>query len=194
MSQLKKGVYIEGVNSRLYSASDWDGSVSANSIVVIDDRTRFRISLIDNYVTIKISNEGTTPIENVLPIYSTTEEAKLDFNALANTEGIISLIPGTDYAAGYCYYGTWFPNQNQAVLPSLGWLSVAYDNLSEINSCLSKCGGNNFSEDHNYASSTYSGIAFNTQRCTWGILCADGSVSMTPILLSGRYIRAFAEY
>lgn len=95
------GVYIEATNGELFTADKWTGSLTPNSIVVIQDEVRFRIALTQSSSTMQIHSSNTDALENYMTAISDSSQAKLDMKSAENTANIMKLQSETDYAAGY---------------------------------------------------------------------------------------------
>lgn len=186
------GVYIESIDGMLFSASEWTGNLTANSIVVIADDVSFRMALHDRGTTMRISESSLDPLENFMKAIRDPDQAKLDMKSSDNTDNILKLQGSESYAAGYCKQFT-FPNGKMTgLLPALGWWKLVYDNLSAVNACLSSCGGSEL--ESQYWSSTFCCVSIvNKARGCWTIRTLDGSALIEGI---GDYfkVRPFAEY
>lgn len=194
--QLLNGVYIEATNGKLFTSDKWTGSLTPNSVVVIQDDVRFRIALTESSSTMKINSSSSGTLENYMTAISNEAHAKLDMKSAKNTANIMKLQSGTDYAAGYCNSFTFPDGKTKGLLPALGWLQTAYDNKAAVDACLAACGATAISTDTHHWSSTFRGvkkIGTRKSRYCWLLPWSDGSVGYNS-LSSSRLVRPFAEY
>ena len=95
MMSLKKqtpslnGVYIETTNGELFTSDKWTGSLTANSVVVIQDEVRFRIALTQSSNTMQIHSSSSGTLENYMTAISDSSQAKLDMKSAENTANIM---------------------------------------------------------------------------------------------------------
>ena len=136
MMSLKKqapsNVYIEATNGELFTADKWTGSLTPNSVVVIQDEVQFRISLIQPSSKMKIHSNTSTDLKKYMTAIQNEAQAKLDMKSAKNTAGIMKLQSGADYAAGYCNSFTFPDGKTKGLLPALGWIQAAYDNKAAV--------------------------------------------------------------
>lgn len=192
---LLNGVYIEATNGKLFTSDKWTGSLTANSVVVIQDEARFRIALTQSStMTIHSSSDGA--LEKYMTAIKDTEQAKLDMKSAENTANIMKLQSGTDYAAGYCNSFTFPDGKTKGLLPALGWLQTAYDNKAAVDACLAACGATAMDTSDYHWASTFGGMnrtgTHRSRRC-WVLNWSDGSVTYNT-LISSRRVRPFAAY
>lgn len=183
-------VYIEATNGELFTANKWTGSLTPNSIVVIQDEVRFRIALTSS--SMPIHSNYTDALENYMTAISNAAQAKLDMKSAENTANIMKLQSGTGYAAGYCNAFTFPDGKTKGSLPAFGWLQTAYDNKAAVDACLAACGATAMSSGYHW-SSTFAGADPFCGRSCWMLSWAEGYVSYTG-LNSSRRVRPFAAY
>lgn len=188
-TQLLNGAYIEATNGKLFTADKWTGSLTPNSIVVIQDEVRFRIALTQSSGMMRINHSA--GLENYMTGISDTAQAKLDMKSAENTANIMKLQSGTGYAAGYCNSFTFPDGKTKGLLPALGWLQTAYDNKAAVDACLAACGATAMDTSNYHWASTFWGTN-NGCKC-WLLRWSNGNVS-TNNLDFGNLVRPFAEY
>ena len=129
MMSLKKqapsNVYIEATNGELFTADKWTGSLTPNSVVVIQDKVQFRLALTQSSSTMKIYSSSSGPLEDYMTGIIDEEQAKLDMKSVENTDNIMKLENRTGYAAGYCNSFPFPDGKTKGLLPSLVWLQTA---------------------------------------------------------------------
>lgn len=186
------GVYIEATNGELFSANKWTGSLTPNSIVVIQDEVRFRIALTQSSTIMRIYSGNSGNPENYMTAISDYSQAKLDMKSAENTANIMKLQSGTGYAAGYCNAFTFPDGKTKGLLPALGWLQTAYDNKAAVDACLAACGATAMDTSNYHWASTYWGASGSNRYC-WGLRWSDGFVD-SDILSRSNRVRPFAAY
>ena len=186
------GVYIEATNGELFTADKWTGSLTPNSVVVIQDEVRFRIALTRPSSTMKIHSSHDGALENYMTAIGDTAQAKLDMKSAENTANIMKLQSGTGYAAGYCNSFTFPDGKTKGLLPALGWLQTAYDNKAAVDACLAACGATAMDTSYHWAA-TFGGVYGGSNRGCWVVAWSDGGVEYGRLSISGR-VRPFAEY
>lgn len=186
------GTFIEDVNGNLYTRSEWGSSShgTANAVVVLTDACKVRLALTQASSTMVIGPNGTEAIDNYMTAISDQTQAKADYNGATNTANIIKVISSTSYAAGWCNAFT-FPNGTKGCLPSLGQLWTLYQNKTEVNACLSACGGTAMTDSY-YWSSTFWGVSGAGRYC-WILGWSLGYVSDYG-LSDSYYVRAVSAY
>ena len=200
MMSLKKqtpslnGVYIEATNGELFTSDKWTGSLTANSVVVIQDEVRFRIALTQSSSAKKIHSSYDGALENYMTAISDTAQAKLDMKSAENTANIMKLQSETGYAAGYCNSFTFPDGKTKGLLPALGWLQTAYDNKATVDACLAACGATAMDTSNYHWASTFWGVDRNGYRYCWLLTWSDGRVVDYNTLSTGFRVRPFAEY
>lgn len=188
------GVYIEATNGELFTADKWTGSLTPNSIVVIQDEVRFRIALTQSSSTMKIHSSYDGALENYMTAISDSSQAKLDMKSAENTANIMKLQSGTNYAAGYYCNSFTFPDgKTKGLLPALGWLQTAYDNKAAVDACLAACGATAMDTSNYHWASTFWGVSSSDIRTCWLLNWSDGNVDDDLLDYSNR-VRPFATY
>ena len=190
---LLNGVYIEATNGKLFTSDKWTGSLTANSVVVIQDEVRFRIALTQSSSTMKIHSSSSGTLENYMTAIRDYSQAKLDMKSAENTANIMKLQSGTDYAAGYCNSFTFPDGKTKGLLPALGWLQTAYDNKAAVDACLAACGATAMDTSNYHWVSTFWGVNISNDRTCWLLHWSDGYVYSYG-LNSGSRVRPFAAY
>ena len=187
------GVYIEATNGELFTADKWTGSLTPNSVVVIQDEVRFRIALTQSSSTMQIHSSSLGTLENYMTAINDVAQATLDMKSAENTANIMKLQSGTDYAAGYCNSFTFPDGKTKGLLPALGWLQTAYDNKAAVDACLAACGATAMDTSNYYWASTFWGAGSDGYRRCWVLRWSDGGVRSGGLDISCR-VRSFAEY
>ena len=191
--QAPSNVYIEATNGELFTADKWTGSLTPNSVVVIQDEVQFRIALMQPSNKGKICSSYSSPLENYMTGIIDEEQAKLDMKSVENTDNIMKLENRTGYAAGYCNAFIFPDGKTKGLLPALGWLQTAYDNKAAVDACLAACGATPMDTSNYYWASTFWGATRNGIRYCWSLSWSDGTVD--SFYLDIRLpIRPFAEY
>lgn len=163
------GVYILHTNGTLYTREQWNTSYNQDvvGVALVTDNCRF---VIDKNAEMALTWGGSGTIVDNIVTTTINDDAKKDFKGLNNTEEIISQLGGSNAsAAQYCKTSS-FPNNKNGYLGSLGEWVEAYNNKSEIDSCISLVGG--------MAISTARGHWTSTQRSStaaWFIHWSNGS-------------------
>ena len=186
------GVYIEATNGELFTADKWTGSLTPNSVVVIQDEVRFRIALTQSSNTMKIHSSYSGALENYMTAISDSSRAKLDMKSAENTANILKMQSSTSYAAGYCNSFTFPDGKTKGLLPALGWLQTAYDNKAAVDACLAACGATAIDTSNYHWASTFLGV-YSSDRLCWVLRWSDGRVGGGNLGGSGR-VRPFAAY
>ena len=187
------GVYIEATDGELFTANKWTGSLTANSVVVIQDEVQFRIALTQSSNTMQIHSKVTGALENYMTAISDFSQALLDMKSAENTANIMKLQSGTGYAAGYCNSFTFPDGKTKGLLPALGWLQTAYDNKAAVDACLAACGATAMDTSNYHWASTFWGVYSSLARTCWILRWSDGRVS-SEYLGNSRRVRPFAAY
>lgn len=186
------GVYIEATNGELFTSDKWTGSLTPNSVVVIQDEVRFRIALTQSSSTMKIHSSYDGALENYMTAIDDSSQAKLDMKSAENTANIMKLQSGTGYAAGYCNSFTFPDGKTKGLLPALGWLQTAYDNKAAVDACLAACGATAMDTSNYHWASTFWGV-YSSFRTCWILYWSDGYVTNSDLRNSHR-VRPFATY
>ena len=193
---LLNGVYIEATNGKLFTSDKWTGSLTANSVVVIQGEVRFRIALTQSSSTMQIHSSYSGKLENYMTAIRDSSKAKLDMKSAENTANIRKLQSGTDYAAGYCNSFTFPDGKTKGLLPALGWLQTAYDNKAAVDACLAACGATAMDTSDYHWASTFWGVdktsSRNYRRC-WVLNWSNGDVTYKS-LTNANWVRPFATY
>lgn len=188
------GVYIEATNGELFTSDKWTGSLTPNSVVVIQNGIRFRIALTQSSSTMSIHSNYSDALENYMTAIGNEAQAKLDMKSAENTANIMKLQNGTDYAAGYCNSFTFPDGKTKGLLPALGWLKTAYDNKAAVDSCLAACGATAMSTSNWHWASTFWGVFSDFRHC-WKLRWTDGHASHEQLNLARSHrVRPFATY
>lgn len=191
-TSLLNGVYIEATNGELFTSDKWTGSLTPNSVVVIQDDVRFRIALNQSIFTMKIHSSSSGALDNYMTAISNSAKAKMDMKSAENTANIMKLQSGTVYAAGYCKSFTFPDGKTKGLLPALGWLQTAYDNKSAVDACLAACGAKAMNTFNRHWSSTFMRILGGDRYC-WNLDWSGGRVGY-GILGDSNRVRPFAAY
>lgn len=190
---LLNGVYIEATNGELFTSDKWTGSLTPNSVVVIQDEVRFRIALTQSSSTMRIHSSYDGALENYMTAIGEKAQALLDMKSAENTANIMKLQSGTNYAAGYCNDFTFPDGKTKGLLPALGWLQTAYDNKAEVDACLAACGATAMNKSTYHWTSTFWGVGSNGARYCWRLNWSGGNVG-SSYLDTSYLIRPFATY
>lgn len=187
------GVFIEATDGTLHQSTEWTGAKTANSIVVRQPTTAFRIALTQSSNTMQIHSSSSGTLENYMTAIGDSSQAKLDMKSAENTANIMKLQSSTSYAAGYCNSFTFPDGKTKGLLPALGWLQTVYDNKAAVDACLAACGATAMDTSQFHWASTFSGVNFSNKRTGWVIHLRDYLVYIRDINESHR-VRPFAEY
>lgn len=192
-TQLLNGVYIEATNCKLFTADKWTGSLTPNSIVVIQDEVRFRIALTQSSYNRYIHSSSDGALKKYMTAISDEAQAKLDMKSAENTANIMKLQSGTNYAAGYCNAFIFPDGKTKGLLPALGWLQTAYDNKAAVDACLAACGATAMDTSNYYWASTFWGVLRSGEGLCWVLNWSDGNVNYYG-LGTNHQVRPFAAY
>ena len=187
------GVFIEATDGTLHQSTEWTGAKTANSIVVRQPTTAFRIALTQSRNTMQIHSSYDGALENYMTAISDSSQAKLDMKSAENTANIMKLQSGTGYAAGYCNSFTFPDGKTKGLLPALGWLQTAYDNKAAVDACLAACGATAMDTSNYHWASTFWGVDGSSYRGCWMLSWSDGGVNDSNLYGSNR-VRPFAAY
>ena len=193
---IANGVYIEDVNGKLWTESEWNGSVAPNGVAVVTNECQFVMALEllpENY---KWGGRGTA----VSGIATTTAKATAvtDYNGKTNTETIINALKGVtdDYnstgapAAEACVSYV-FPNGKNGYLGSMGEWKAIIDNTGLINTALSKViGKNGLWDGGSWTSTQYNGnnawlVSVGTEL-TYAANYKSDSMNVRPLTTLGN--------
>ena len=165
------GTFIEDTSGVLYTSSSWDSSNTANAVVLITSACKVRMALTET--ALPIHSNYTDPLENYITAKDAAS-AKVDYDGEGNTNKIIQFNAAygtntTSYAAPYCKaFGFTYPIGQKGFLPSLGQLWTLYQNKTEVDACLTACGGTPISTSTCLWSSTFWGVYGTVQsRCLY---------------------------
>lgn len=148
--EIRFGVYIQDTAGKLWTASAWDGSATANGVAVLTDSCRFVIALSEKS-NVLIDPDGYSSSIN-LTVYSTGSAAVTDFSGASNTTAMVSAYGNTtSEAAGYCANFT-FPNGKNGYLGSAGEWQVVYDNKTAVKNCMATVFGTSFTGNQYWTS------------------------------------------
>ena len=186
------GTFIEDINGNLYTRSEWGSSShgTANAVVVLTDACKVRLALTQPSSTMQIHSSSNGALENYMTAIGNEAQAKADYNGAANTTNIMKLQSSTSYTAGWCN-AFKFPNGTTGCLPSLGQLWTLYQNKTEVDACLSACGGTAMTNNY-YWSSTFWGVSGSNRVC-WKLYWSNGDVTY-GFLGIDNYVRAVSAY
>lgn len=187
------GVFIEATDGTLHQSTEWTGAKTANSIVVRQPTTAFRIALTQSSSTMKICSDPLATLENYMTAISDSSQAKLDMKSAENTANIMKLQSGTDYAAGYCNAFIFPDGKTKGLLPALGWLQTAYDNKAAVDACLAACGATAMDTSNYHWASTLQGVDNFNYRYCWKLRWSDGNAPCDNLDKKNR-VRPFAAY
>ena len=193
---IKLGVFIESTDGRLYPRLNWASSgKTANAVVVLTSACKVRMALTET--ALPIHSNYTDPLENYITAKDEAS-AKVDYDGEGNTNKIIQFNAayGTNtasYAAPYCKaFSFTFPSGQKGCLPSLGQLWTLYQNKTEVDACLSACGGTAMSTNWIW-SSTFWGVGSSDYRHCWVLRWSDGHVDGSSLNLTIR-VRPVSAY
>lgn len=143
------GVFIEDINGKLWTESEWDGSVEPNGVAVCTENCRFVLALEDAYYSTCMWGSYGTLITGITSVNSSVE-AVLDFNGKSNTSAICeqdsnatASIKATEYT---------FPNGQNGYLGAAGEWQAVLDNSDIVAEAIYKCNGTAFSGTHYWTS------------------------------------------
>ena len=189
------GVFIEATDGTLHKSTEWTGSKTANSVVVISEEASFRISLPLTVNHKKPMGEKTWKFEQYMTSVQDYTALNSDMKSTENTNNILKVVNNTSYAAGFCNSYIFPDGKTKGVIPAYGWLRVANNYLQDINNCLYACGARIFYDDEYYWSSTFSHVYQNTYRYFWAkALGAVEQPQTRAVDHTKVYARPFAEY
>lgn len=147
------GVFILGADSRLYSKSEWNKpNNSAVGVAVLTNECKFVVSKDARYTS--NWSEGSLHVVNGVTTTTSNSTAERDYKGVQNTASIVSEY-GTNstYAAQQCSSFT-FNNGKKGYLGAAGEWKKVFNNLSEVNQCMSTIGGQEISNFIDYWTST----------------------------------------
>lgn len=139
-----RGVFIQSVDGRLYSAAEWDGSKEANGIAIQTDDVSIVLALKDAYSG--YCQWGTR--SNISGVNNSDSKATVRtyFNGEAETEAIINKAANST-AATHCKNFV-FPNGQHGYMGAGGewWTVLTYK--SDVIAAMNACGGTVPSKDY----------------------------------------------
>lgn len=151
--KISLGVFILGTDGNLYSASKWNQlNSSAVGVAVLTNECKFMVSKDSSYS----SNWSDGTLQLVSGVTTTTSDfdARRDYKGVVNTKNIVSVYETSTTAAAVLCSSFSFNNGEKGYLGAAGeWMKV-FDNLSEVNQCMSKIGGQEISDSRRYWTST----------------------------------------
>lgn len=202
---LTNGVYIEATNGKLFTSDKWTGSLTANSIVVIDPSCSFRIALkdiatFDRYLP--LGSSDTEDVGKYLTAISSQSTARTDMQAKTNTENILKVKPSTSYLVGACANFTFPDGKTKGLFPSAGWFEIAYKYKTYVSDAINACDGVALYYDNQgrmYWTSTYYGWLYNSsvnysRAHFWVFDWKNKDIGLGCIDDGYPLARAFAEY
>lgn len=147
------GTYILHRNGYLYYRKMWDKSNNQDAIgvAVVSDECKFVIYPTDSSIKLEFGGYGT--LINGIKTTNSQDEACTDYEGKSNTNLIISQLGEAAKAANYCN-GSTFKDNRKGYLGSLGEWKAVYDNIEEVDLCLSLIGGSELLKDESYWTST----------------------------------------
>lgn len=137
---IPNGVYICDNNGQLWKKTDWSTSNNSNAsgVAVKTNNCAFVIAKKEQT---SIQWGGFNTLINGCTTTTDESTAKKDYSGKQNTDAIVSQLGESDtYAARYCKEYT-FPHGVQGYLPALGEWYEVYQNILEVNACMSLIGG-----------------------------------------------------
>jgi len=172
-------LFIQDINGKLWTISDWDNSVTPNGIAikVNDGYSVMALDTLSGSYQISSDKKFEAPD---MPIFSTAAAAIQDVDGFSNTQLMASLYgDSTDYAVGTSMNYT-FPNGENGYLPSAGELNIVLDNLDYAEQLLALCNGMSLS-DGAFITSTR-GVDFsNGQVSYWFWTKSNGWINWAGI-------------
>ena len=154
--KISLGVFILGTDGNLYSAKEWNQpSSSAVGVAVLTNECKFVIQPGAGYENQWMrNNDDLNMIDGVTATKSESMAAR-DYKGVENTAKIVSKYGvNANYAAGWCN-SLSFKNGKKGYLGAAGEWRKVLDNLSEVNQCMLKIGGENISNFISWTSTQY---------------------------------------
>lgn len=145
--EIRFGVFIEDTTGKLWTIDGWDGSATFNSVAVINETHSFGIAMehigaCDFYQSVekvKMNLFYGVPFDRTG--YESVSDAYSDMDGENNTDLIIAAMgSGSTYAAQKCKAYS-FANGKNGYLMAAGEYKMIVDNITEINSAMTKVGG-----------------------------------------------------
>lgn len=183
---MEEGVYILDKNNKLYEKDHYSGtSDDAVGVAVMLSGSQFVVSKTADTVGRAWTNSG----QLIDGIVTTTNSslAMEDFAGESNTDKLIEQMGSNAPAAYHCRTTSGlFPEGYMGYLPSLGELTLAYYYKDQIDTCMSKIGGNYIHDSYVNWSSTQ-----RDSSNAWYLTNSNGNPSY-GIKTTVDYVRAFA--
>ena len=196
------GVYIEATDGTLYTSSTWaSAGKTSNAVVVIADACKVRMALTET--SLMYHDDSADSIASYLLAKGNEILAKADYDGEGNTAKIIQFNSDngtntTSYAAPYCNAFLFtFPSGQKGYLPALGQLWTIYQNKTNVDACLTACGGTAFTSSSYrtaYASSTYKGLGGDNYARMWTLRGDSGYVDYEGLASFTLKIRPCSTY
>lgn len=151
--KLQLGVYIQDTTGKLWTESEWNGTATANCVAVSSSEHGLGVSLINTQSKLPMDTTASPDPLNLVG-FTSAADAYGDYAGKSNTQSIVAAYGSSDSEAiGYCAnYRS--PNGKQGYLGSVGEWNLVFNNLSQINACLSKLGVNQIASGFYFWSST----------------------------------------
>ena len=177
------GVYIQGVDGKLYTESEWNTMKVANGIAVVTDECSFVIALEDAGSGFPWSAQAWSS-----SLTTTTDEsvALLDFNGVGNTANMILTEQGSLNAAMRCS-DYLFPNGQSGYLGAAGEWWLVSTMLTDVENLLSIAGGRTMGGSEIWTSTQYN------SAYAWTIEVLSNSLYYRRVANYLYSVRAFAE-
>lgn len=185
--KISLGVFILDIDGSLYSKSEWSTSnnINAVGVAVLTNNCKFVIA--------PTTQSGSSLVwaphgaKDSVPGVITTNKliaAISDYSGVSNSSVIVSKYrAGTNYAAGWCQ-NFLFMNGKKGYLGACGEWQEAYNNVAEIDACMSLIGGTTIKGEH-WTSTQYAA------NRAWFLNWNGGSVS-NNLKRYSLNVRAFA--
>ena len=186
------GVCIQDTTGKLWKRSEWDGSAKANCIAVFSSSHYFGITLDFNKASLPMdSNASASSLS--LSGFATAADAYNSYSGKSNTQSIVSAYGySSSEVAGYCV-NYKAPNGKSGYLGSVGEWMIVFNNLQEINDCLSLASAAPIVAGSYYWSSTRRSPDYNGKSLFYCLV--PGSAEWTYSIGNETwvYTRAFVE-
>lgn len=169
----QNGIYLYGDDGYLYK-SEFSNiyKIDYIGVAIITDDCRFIIK--KEHLDKPSVIWGANALIGTMDEYNTPQEAKLDYNGFDNTEKIYAFYGenNTSYAAYQCLDKI----DNLDYLGSAGEMYAIYQNIEEINNCLSRIDTNNIKINGYYWTSTQT----SSYSAAWAINFRNGALYDEP--------------
>lgn len=156
------GIYIESTDHQLYTKEQWSSAgKTVNAIVVIAEKTQFRLHPSIDAVDKPYHSNNTDPISAYLPMKGRSE----DYDGEGNTDKLILFndtygTNNTNYIAPYCRSITFADGITKGMLLSSWQTVVVKQNKTAISECLTACGGTAMYDYYWKTSTLYNATSF----------------------------------